>query len=374
MTIYDTIKDWGRFRRHDGEFGIEIETESINPYNMPVTKFWNPKGDDSLRNFGVEYVLKAPMKYGIELNQALEEFKEVTKNIKFIDNPIGGSVHVHINFLNESFKTLGNFLTTAVYTENLLMEYSGPDRRNNLFCLPVCDAEETVKNICNMFKAIEKKQFQGMMFDKSRTKYANINLSAIQHFGSIEIRSFRGETNIDEIQKWVSILNSILKYSRQNHTPKEFLDRVKEKEHNIIDDIFPNFSHLLKCQGWEQKLNKNLWYAASVAYSVKDWEKLDTPNIPEFAPKVQEIMDAAQRVFKRNLDRLNLDEQDQLIQMLKAEHEAKFLKKAGDPKDKIAKAMNKIIFDDGVDAVPPPVPGWHELDVDLMVNNVLRNR
>lgn len=330
MSIYDSIKGHVRFRRHDGEFGIEIETESLKPYDYPLMRFWIPKGDDSLRNFGVEYVLKTPLKYGPELNSGLQEFKDSTKNIKFINNPIGGSVHVHVNFLNETFKTLGNFLTTAVYTENLLMEYSGPDRRSNLFCLPVCDAEETLRNITKMFKAIEAKNYSGMFYDKSSVKYANINLSAFRTFGSIEIRSFRGETNIEEVGKWVSILNNILEYSRdKDRTPKSIIDEIKVKDVNIIDDIFKDHAKALKCDNWQQKLNKNLWYAASIAYSVKDWGVLDLPPMPEFAPKIRDLELGAKKHYKTELHQLNLDQQDNLVAILRDEFLNENLKKAG---------------------------------------------
>ena len=63
MKIFDIFSRNGHYglRRHDGDFGIEIETESEDQYKYPKSRFWDFHPDNSLRHFGVEYVLKAPM-------------------------------------------------------------------------------------------------------------------------------------------------------------------------------------------------------------------------------------------------------------------------------------------------------------------------
>lgn len=103
-------------------------------------KFWFAQIDPSLRGkFNQEYTLKQPVRFQGELDSALNEFQESTKNIKFIKNSITSSVHVHLNFLNSTFREMGNFITAYALTENLLSNYAGENRKSNLFCLyPRC--------------------------------------------------------------------------------------------------------------------------------------------------------------------------------------------------------------------------------------------
>src|SRR5690606_24321632 len=108
--------------------------------------------------------------------------------LPFIRDPVSASLHVHPNMLNETFQTMGNFLTLYSLFENLLIRYSGPNRLSNLFCPPICDAEETSRNIVGMMEAVENKKFKGLMYDENRVKYAALNLSSLSRYGSLEVR------------------------------------------------------------------------------------------------------------------------------------------------------------------------------------------
>lgn len=320
MSIYELLKDYKAYRLYEGEFGIEIETESLSQYKVPLMKYWTTTIDNSLRNVGLEYILKAPVKYA-EIGKALQEFNDSTNHVKFINNPIGGSVHVHTNFLNESFQTLGNFLTCLALTENLLMEYSGPDRRSNLFCLPICDAEENLNNITDLFRGIENNNFKKIFQNEQAVKYANINVASFGTYGSIEVRSFRGETNIKEIRDWIDIIYKVLQYSRRDQNPKQIIDILKDKGTNILDDIFGLITPKLYCKDWQKKFDKNIWYAANIAYSIKKWEVLDYPKMKEFQPKVKELREIAFKMFNTEIENLNLEQIDIAIKALRDQFE-----------------------------------------------------
>lgn len=66
MNIFEIMNKYSNVNfstRHDGQYGIEIETETLDSYDVPKFKFWKVDRDNSLRNFGVEYILKAPVSY-----------------------------------------------------------------------------------------------------------------------------------------------------------------------------------------------------------------------------------------------------------------------------------------------------------------------
>lgn len=332
MSIYDILKDHPRYddhggllkayKRHNGDVGLEIETEAKQVYNIPQLKFWTAHNDPSLRGaFNQEFVLKQPLKFEKELDLALDEFRDFSKDIKFIKNSITTSVHVHLNFLNCGFRTLGNFIVTYILTENLLSNFAGDGRKSNLFCLPVRDAEETYKNCVTFFRNAESRMYNNIFFSENATKYAAMNLSAFRNFGSIEIRSFRGETDVKIIREWLNILEQLYLFSHQDISPKDILINWKNKGVDILNDIYGNHSKLLIYPGYEQDIESNLWYAASIAYSVKDWIDLDkviVENNQKFTAK--QLQNAARQLFGLDLNELDPAQIDHVVANLKRQN------------------------------------------------------
>lgn len=344
MTILDFLNKAGtkNFKRLDGEIGLEIETETKshesyppgflvadpngrNLWTAPSLKYWDVHVDGSLRDFGLEYVLKQPLKFKKEIPDALEEFRDKTSKVKFIKDSITTSVHVHLNVLNESFKTLGNFLTLYTLFENLLIRYSGPDRLSNLFCLPICDAEDTYKNIISMMNNAQMKAYKSMMLAEANVKYAALNLGAFNTYGSVEIRSFRGETDTKAIQNWISILYAMMEYSRRDVSPKDIMLSWREKQGKFLNDVFTDHRKELARSDELELIDKNIWYAGSIAYSVKNWNALDeVVKSPEFKPKQKDL--EAVSVSRFSTAWINLDhaQQDWVLKYLKTEHEKKY--------------------------------------------------
>lgn len=320
MIIRDFLSSYKNYIRHDGNVGIEIETETLKRYQIPEFIFWSHHPDGSLRNNGVEYVLKVPVKIGKQLEEALNEWDTKTKKINFIKDSVTTSVHVHINILNETFLTLGNFLTLYTLYENLLVRYSGDDRKSNLFCLPICDAEETYKNIVSMFKHIEKYNYKGMIFGEQQTKYAALNLSSIGTFGSIEVRSFRGSTDVKEIETWINILFSMMDFSKEKDlTPRVIMERFKNNPENLITSVFGKYRKDISQGDVEKKLiKKNVFFAASIAYSVADWTKI---NLPKDKKKLteKELNQYSVSLFKKSWNSLLPNEQEYVYEYAERE-------------------------------------------------------
>lgn len=300
MTISNALtKSFGNnYKNYPGDIGLEIETETTEEYKVPKFSFWTVHADGSLRGFGQEYVLKQPLDFEKAFPEALKEFKDKTKHIPFVKDSITTSVHVHLNMLNDNFVTLGNFLTAYSFVENILIRFSGDDRLSNLFCLPICDAEETYQNIMRMMQALPKKQYGRLQFEPDNTKYGALNLSSLVRYGSLEVRSFRGTTDIDLIHTWVGVLYSILRYSRQKElTPPQIIAAYKEKGIEILSDIFGEYRKIIRHKEEDKLLDDNLWYAVNIACgAVKDWTKIDEiPNAKK--PKLKDLDEIAAKSF-----------------------------------------------------------------------------
>lgn len=304
-TIYEILNQSGVYKgsRHLGDVGVEVETETIKPYDFPSLKYWNCDKDGSLRDWGVEYILKAPMDLP-DFEIALEELDLCNQKFKFKTSSISTSVHVHVNMLNETYLTLANFLTTYILMENILIRYSGPDRLSNLFCLPVCDCEGVKDALIKLLGFINRGMFSKAVLHPDHVKYGAINAAPLSKLGTIESRSFRGETDTKVIKSWVEILLKIKAFSkREGMTPPDILNMWREHRDTLVDIVFQEYGPTLRVKekvkpyGLGKDITAslivdNLKHAASIAGVSKDWTKFGVIKLkPVYKEKIKADLD-----------------------------------------------------------------------------------
>lgn len=313
QLIYDILKSQCKFPgdRHTGEFGVEIETETDRKYDYPDLKFWRCEKDNSLRDWGVEYILKAPMNRP-ELKKALAEFDLCEKKYKFKKGSVSTSVHVHVNMLNETYLTLANFLTAYTVVENLLIRYSGPDRLSNLFCLPIRDCEGIIATMTQMLGYINRGLYQKTSVSVDGNKYGAINLSPLNRLGTVEIRSFRGETDTEIVDNWIGIIDQIKTFSKsKNMTPIKIVELYRDHKERVVDFILGPYAKLVKPED-KSELDrlvdlKQLGYAARIATISKDWTKFGIIKIKKVYKEklTSEINAISNEIFKGDFDGLD---------------------------------------------------------------------
>lgn len=274
----------------EGLFGIEIETEvkerSLYPkgflidhqaddeghmiYKNPM-KNWTTKSDGSLRDFGVEYILTKPLSLEGAF-AALDEFYQMTLEVPFSKDQPSTSVHVHVNFTDRTLLTMANFVTIWTHFENVLLDFSGPTRKSNCFALGARLAEQQVTNLIKMFSGIQDRNCMAISFEESQTKYAALNIANLGKLGTLEARSFRGTTDVEEIKTWCSILHRILVFSETpGLTPALFLSDWGSRGVELMSDVFGPYSGMLKCDGYEAMIERQEFYTYMLVTSVKDW-------------------------------------------------------------------------------------------------------
>lgn len=273
--LHEVMVGHARYNRHDGQFGIEIETETNSAYRDPPSKFWGIVGDGSLRNYGREYVLMAPMSFGKGLEEALEEFRGFTKNIPFNQGSNSTSVHVHINMLNESVRTLMNTLVTYTLLEPLLISICGEERKSNLFCLPFHDTGSTVQMIQEFITSLSNNQFQRSVrgLNSDNMKYSGLNLAPLRNLGSIEVRTMEGTTDVDRISSWVKNFESMVEFSRQNITPVDVLGLYLDDKDSFLEKVGIS-SKQFNPDLIQPLLHKGRSCAYDFASVYYDWEKV----------------------------------------------------------------------------------------------------
>jgi len=311
-TVYDIQRSVGRpFKtRHTGAYGIEIETETERKYEYPNLHFWECKKDNSLRDWGVEYVLKGPLSIP-ELEKAFEEFQQADKKYKFRPESVSTSVHVHVNMLNQSYLTVANFITTWLLVEGLLIKYSGQDRLSNLFCLGVKDAEGLLDHWEKYILSLSRNNFKQCPSPET-VKYSALNVSTMSNLGTLEARCFRGETDVKKIQVWIEILNKIKEFAaRTDLTPIKIVDMYNRHREGIVDIIFVEYAKELKCKDYQKLITlDHLKYASKIASSCKDWSRFGVVKIkPVYKEMVKDILEQlSQEKLKHPFDQLPFHE------------------------------------------------------------------
>lgn len=305
-TIYELYKPFYLYRLHPvGTFGIEIETETVSGesygdileelredrnglYYPNPTENWRATLDGSLRNFGVEFVLKKPLSLS-DAFKALDEFDEkIAQKVNFIQGAPGTSVHVHINMLRETPLTLAKFLVIWVLCENLLLEFSGQTRRSNLYALGSRVAETVVDNYTHMFRKMVRHSYDVLIFPEQDTKYSALNIQNLASKGTVEARCFRGTTNVSEIKEWLMVLNSLLAFARSDIYPNEILLNYRDQGLEFIKNIFPEelVERIVDPMFAEKLIDRNLVYCQWLVESVEDWKSFcvfEDPSEPQLS-------------------------------------------------------------------------------------------
>ena len=290
VTVAEAFHRYLSSKRKDGIIGIEIETEVLNKrdypagvveylvdedtgnphWNVPASKYWTGVHDGSLRNYGVEYILKEPLSYWETLT-ALDEFRTIFKDVPFLEQQPGTSVHVHLNFQNRTLCELAQFVATFALVENLLTEFSGIPRRSNLFARPHRVAEMQLDTNIDMFKRIDRGEATGFVLDEGMNKYAALNLSSLSKLGTAEVRCFRGTTDTEEIKRWVTILNSVYEFALALKSPKELVSLYRHFGVDLVKNILGPSYPLRYTDGWENLVRRNEYYMVRYANAIDDW-------------------------------------------------------------------------------------------------------
>ena len=273
--------------KKDGLFGIEIETETESQSDYPPKFFlgeiaggwktplknWKAIQDGSLRDWGVEFVLKGPQSPE-DTKASLDEFQKYLGDVKFIQNSPSTSVHVHVNMTALTMTQVVNFVMLYSFFENVLLEFSGPTRRSNLFALPIKNCDKSLTSFIKAVIAFNAGACDAFPTNETEWKYSALNFCPFLRHGSFEVRSFRGTTNTNLIWTWVNILKCLVDAAMVGN-PQEWLDKIRDYRTDLLDMVFQDKADLLRCPDYKEMLNKNLVYPVLIGSSIPNWDTFE---------------------------------------------------------------------------------------------------
>lgn len=226
-------------------YGVEIEVEGVNlpSHNLSHT-IWRVEKDDSLKTEEAwEYVTPVPLSLqGVRASLDYLDLAYKAHKSEVFDS-IRAGVHVHMNVQDWNVKQLFTFATAYYLVEDILINWCGPGREGNLFCLRARDAEFVLFRI---LKALKDKNLKYLKEDIIR--YSSLNYCSLFKYGSIEFRGMRGTGELDLIYQWVEIINDLREASLQFDSPMQVISMMSgDGELQFLKRILPNthelFSH-----------------------------------------------------------------------------------------------------------------------------------
>lgn len=231
-----------------GDFGIEIECEGEG-LKFVDTASWDTKADGSLRgeypDECAEYVSKKVFskQNGCDEVFSVVDAKKHPKISYLLDRALGGSVitpsartsvHVHVNILHLTRAAFCNYVFILMLLEKSLIKISGKGRQGNRFCLSLRETPGTAEAYSEVFS--NKDTFPKLELD--HYKYAAINLSSVQRYGTIEIRCLEGTRDVKRITEWVGILVALRELARGYKNPlhvwEDFLNIKESRLYDVI--------------------------------------------------------------------------------------------------------------------------------------------
>lgn len=223
-----------------GDIGLELELEGnlyqgrdLNTVKSERTgAIWVVHNDGSLRNGGLEYVLSTPCYIDEVLPMTEGLFSVLKKNKAEIQQSNRTSTHIHVNVTGMKVSELTSFIALWGVFEPAVIEWCGPLRQSNQFCLSSQDTGGWIPN--EWVKALRNGRFH---WDNT-WKYSALNLAAFRTFGSFEFRCMAGADDPKDVYDLARFLWALREeakktlpdrvgYSVSEETPEGLLRRLK---------------------------------------------------------------------------------------------------------------------------------------------------
>lgn len=215
-----------------GRVGIELELENMP--NATAARGWNVTGDGSLRNNGVEYVMRGAQG-GAELFQSIMALDEALSEHQ-CDANLRCSTHVHLDVRRLTVPQYKRLLLAYTVYERLIFELSGAHRMTNNFCPSFTFAQQQIRRLALCWHNTDE-QFIGRMVEgrdrQSSDKYSALNLVPVFTQGSVEFRGSEAKPSAGKMLRLANRILSLYELARNsdpNQSDADFINSLTNLE------------------------------------------------------------------------------------------------------------------------------------------------
>lgn len=258
-------------------FGIEVELEGKNILNPPVevSSYWATVKDGSLRvkapgDSAIEYVTRQPFPMSHTEKAITALFSYLNSPGVLVYDSYRTSIHVHVNFAVESFRTIYNFMALSLIFDELLVSQNGDHRIGNNFCLRAKDALGQVQSL------ISSIEYGNNFFDvPPHDRYSSINFASLTKFGSIEFRSLECTTHEGRLLHWINTLAEMKKRAKTYINPVDVIQQFSAigPKQFLINVLGPYASKYQSVDGMKEMLFNGMRIAQDFAFC-SEWNEV----------------------------------------------------------------------------------------------------
>lgn len=270
-------------------FGIEVELEGVNvrTESMSIMQYWSMHEDGSLRaqiagrNNGkgqtVEYVSRFPYSQADTQKSLKALFDYLTSPGVTVYPSYRTSIHVHVNFGLETWRTVYNFITLAIIFDELFVSTTGEHRIGNNFCLRFIDAESPIESLATSIRRY------GNIFEfQSNMRYSSVNFAALRKFGTVEFRSLECTTDYNRVVRWIATLQQLKKAARNFKNPVDIINlfSIYTESEFAVKVLGQYFSQYAGVRDYRTMLKRGMRLAQDFAFSAT-WESETLADMSE---------------------------------------------------------------------------------------------
>ena len=227
--------------------GVELEVEGVR-HSQPVPPLWREVPDDSLRNYGREYIFSEPL-YGTGITDALMDMAIFMDKVQ-PDISYRCSVHVHLNVSDMDMEQLLTLLTLYLIFERTLVKYHGGGREDNIFCIPYYKAPASMQSLVYLYKdAMAGELLPNYVSDllSDFNKYSALNINAVLVHGSIEFRHMPGTTDMVEVFEWIKMVQYLKKAALEGDLDyMSLVEGASGSTSSLLQRVFNESAELLQ--------------------------------------------------------------------------------------------------------------------------------
>lgn len=269
-------------REAKGDFGVEIECEGADL--VPVDDGgWESKHDGSLRGVfphsAIEWVFAKPLsldKSIVALNYLIRKQKAGKAKPLF---SFRTSTHVHINMQQANEDQLCAMIYTYCLIEELLVNFAGPSRKANRFCLSINDGEGVLDYFMHVFKI----GAPALRVNENEVRYAALNIASLRKFGSLEVRLMRGTMDLEVLTTWLCSMSTMRDFAFSMENPRNVHDfYIKSGPEEFMKAVFPETHAELEYKGWIDDVQRNFSITLELAYAFVSAEERTARKGVEF--------------------------------------------------------------------------------------------
>lgn len=187
--------------------GVEIFSEGYN--HRDNDRYYKIVSDASIRG-EMPAEIVSPILYG---KSGLESLKKVCASLEEINAKVNKScgLHIHLDAKNFTINQWRNLIINYARLEHIIDSFMAQSRRgnNNCFCrsLSLMPRLEATILHCNSVEEIAR---------YFSTRYMKINVEAYSRHKTVEFRQHQGTTDFKKISMWLSFLQKLVAYSKNN--------------------------------------------------------------------------------------------------------------------------------------------------------------